>query len=335
MPFLKNGNRIFSNTQNFPDVSAICKSCKLQQPSFLKTTIKYWLSAFRLRTLPLALSTVTLGAFLAYFDGFSNWLVFALALLTTLFLQILSNLANDYGDSSHGVDNERRVGPQRSVQSGKISAARMKTAIAVFVALSLATGIPLVFMALANAGAASKIFFFVLGLLAIVAAIKYTVGKKPYGYYGFGDLFVFVFFGLAGVMGTYFLITNQFSAEVLLPASAVGFLSMAVLNLNNMRDRENDALTGKNTLVVRWGIRAARLYHLALIAGSVMSGLTFMIINYRSPFQLFFLITVPFFWMNVYGVFHNTIPAELDPYLKRLALTTLLFSVVFGLSLVL
>jgi 1,4-dihydroxy-2-naphthoate polyprenyltransferase len=301
----------------------------------LNTKLSYWLSAFRLRTLPLALSTITLGAFLAYFDGYSNWPVLILALLTTLFLQILSNLANDYGDSSHGVDNEKRVGPQRSVQSGKISPGQMKTAIFVFISLSLLSGIPLVFIALINAGAGAKVFFFVLGLMAIVAAIKYTVGKKPYGYAGFGDLFVFVFFGLAGVMGTYFLIANQFNAEVLLPASAVGFLSMAVLNLNNMRDRENDALSGKNTLVVRLGIRAARIYHLALIAGSVVSGLAFMIINYRSPFQMFFLISVPFFWMNVYGVFHNTIPAELDPYLKRLALTTLLFSITFGISLVL
>lgn len=295
--------------------------------------IKYWVSAFRLRTLPLALSTITLGAFLAWFDGSKNWLVFSLALLTTLFLQVLSNLANDYGDSSHGVDNENRVGPKRAVQSGKISPGQMKAAIIVFTSLSLTTGIPLVFIALQESGMAAIIFFFALGLFAIVAAIKYTIGKKPYGYYGWGDLFVFLFFGLAGVMGTYFLITKQFNAEVLLPASAVGFLSMAVLNLNNMRDRENDALSGKNTLVVRLGIRTARIYHLVLIAGSMLAGLIYMLINYRSPFQMFFLVTVPLFWMNVYGVFHHTIPAELDPYLKRLALSTFLFSVIFGLSL--
>lgn len=296
--------------------------------------ITYWISAFRLRTLPLALSTVSLGAFLAYFDGVKNLTVFILALMTTLFLQVLSNLANDYGDSSHGVDNERRVGPQRTVQSGKISSRQMKTAIIICTLLALTTGIPLVFNGLQGAGLLMKIFFFVLGLAAIVSAIKYTVGSKPYGYYGFGDLFVFIFFGLVGVMGTYFLITKHFNPQVLLPASAVGFLSMAVLNLNNMRDRENDALSGKNTLVVRLGIRAARFYHLALIAGSMVCGLVYMILNYRSPFQMFFLITVPFFWMNVYGVFHHTIPAELDPYLKRLALTTFAFSVIFGVSLI-
>lgn len=296
--------------------------------------LSYWVSAFRLRTLPLALSTITLGAFLAYFDGATNWTVFSLALLTTLFLQVLSNLANDYGNSSHGVDNAHRIGPQRAVQSGKISSRQMKTAIVVFTTLSLATGIPLVFKALQGTEYYVKAAFLSLGLFAIVAAIKYTIGKKPYGYYGFGDLFVFLFFGLAGVMGTYFLITRHFQTDILLPASAVGFLSMAVLNLNNMRDRENDANSGKNTLVVRFGIRTARIYHLLLISGSVICGLTYMIINYRSPTQMFFLLTVPFFWMNVYGVFHHTIPAELDPYLKRLALTTLLFSIIFGLSLV-
>lgn len=300
----------------------------------MSAKITYWISAFRLRTLPLALSTVSLGAFLAYFDGAMNLTVFILALLTTLFLQVLSNLANDYGDSSHGVDNERRVGPKRTVQSGKISAGQMKRAIVIVTLFALATGIPLVFKGLQGNGLLAKSFFFILGLAAIVSAIKYTVGKKPYGYYGFGDLFVFVFFGLVGVMGTYFLITNHFNPQVLLPASAVGFLSMAVLNLNNMRDRENDALSGKNTLVVRMGIRTARIYHLVLISGSIVCGLVYMILNYRSPFQMFFLVTVPFFWMNVYGVFHHTIPAELDPYLKRLALTTFAFSIIFGLSLV-
>lgn len=300
----------------------------------MSNKLKYWISAFRLRTLPLALSTVSLGTFLAYFDGARNWPVFILALLTTLFLQVLSNLANDYGDSSHGVDNENRVGPKRAVQSGSISAGKMKSAIITFTFLSLLTGIPLVFTGLKEAGIAGKLFFFALGLLAIISAIKYTVGRKPYGYYGYGDLFVFVFFGLAGVMGTHFLITNSIAPEILLPAAAVGFLSVAVLNLNNMRDRENDARSGKNTLVVRLGIKAARIYHLSLISASVICGLIYMIINYHSPFQMVFLVTVPFFWMNVYGVFHHSIPAELDPYLKRLALTTFAFSIIFGISLV-
>jgi len=301
----------------------------------LENKLKYWISAFRLRTLPLALSTIALGAFLAWFDGSKNWLVFTLALLTTLFLQVLSNLANDYGDSSHGVDNENRVGPKRAIQSGNISPGQMIGAIVVFTSLSLATGIPLVFVALQGSGMTAIIFFFALGFLAIVAAIKYTVGKKPYGYYGFGDLFVFLFFGLAGVMGTYFLITEHFNVEVLLPASAMGFLSVAVLNLNNMRDRENDALSGKNTLVVRFGIRAARIYHLCLIACSILAGLAYMLINYHSPYQMLFLVTVPLFWMNVYGVFHYTFAAELDAYLKRLALSTFVFSVIFGISLML
>ncbi len=299
------------------------------------TKLRYWITALRLRTLPLAFSSVLLGAFLAYFNGYQNWLVVGLALSTTLFLQVLSNLANDLGDSTHGADNENRLGPKRAVQSGKISALAMKHGVIVVALMALASGIPLVYFGTREIGLISKLLFLVLGLLAIISAITYTIGKKPYGYAGFGDLFVFIFFGLAGVMGTYFLITNHLAPDVFLPAAALGFLSVAVLNLNNMRDHKNDAQSGKRTLVVRWGIGAARIYHLVLITSSIVLGLTYMLLNYHSPLQMFFLITVPFFWMNVYGVFHNTIPAELDPYLKRLALTTLLFSIVFGLSLLL
>ncbi len=294
-----------------------------------------WVSALRLRTLPLALSTVGLGAFLAWFDGEKNWTVVALAMLTTLLLQVLANLANDYGDSSHGVDNHHRVGPKRAVQSGAITPRRMKTAIIICAILAAGAGLPLVFIALNGENSAVKIFFYLLGLLAIISAVKYTIGRNPYGYYGLGDLSVFFFFGPVGVMGTYFLITHQFEPIVLLPSAAVGFLSVAVLNLNNIRDHDSDALSGKNTLVVRIGVGAAKIYHMVLIALSVLFGVVHVVLNYHSPLQLFFLVSVPFFWMNVYGVFHQTIPAQVDPYLKRLAMATLLFSVAFGIGLVL
>lgn len=294
-----------------------------------------WISAFRLRTLPLALSTIGLGAFLAWFDGEQNWIVVALAMLTTLFLQVLANLANDYGDSEHGIDNHLRQGPQRAVQSGMVTPASMKTAIVICSLLAVGTGLPLVIIALYGEPITTKLLFYLIGLLAVISAIKYTMGKNPYGYYGFGDLFVFVFFGLAGVMGTYFLITKQFEPMVLLPSAAVGFLSVAVLNLNNIRDHDNDAINGKITLVVRIDVRAAKIYHLVLVSFAVFFGVIHMLLNYHSPIQMFFLVSVPFFWMNVYGVFQHTIPSELDPYLKRLTMATLLFSLTFGIGLVL
>ena len=217
------------------------------------STTKNWLVAFRLRTLPLALSSIILGSMLAYADGIFSWPVAILAVTTTLFLQILSNLANDYGDSVSGVDNEHRVGPSRSVQGGAITASQMRRAVFLFAFLSLASGIGLIIVGTRGLQLESTLIYLVLGLGAIAAAIKYTVGKNPYGYQGLGDLFVFIFFGLVGVCGTYYLHTHQLPWDILLPAASVGLLSVAVLNLNNLRDRESDAASGKRTLVVKLG----------------------------------------------------------------------------------
>lgn len=295
---------------------------------------KVWISAFRLRTLPLALSSVALGCFIAYYDGSLNWTVAILAALTTLFLQILSNLANDYGDSKNGADSEKRVGPKRAVQSGIIAPKQMKKVVILFILLSLISGIWLIYEGTRGISFIKVLLFLVLGLGAIVAAVKYTIGENPYGYSGFGDLFVFVFFGLTGVIGTYYLNTHAFKWDVLLPASAMGFLSAGVLNLNNMRDRVNDRDSGKHTLVVIMGIEKARWYHLALLAGSIISGLAYMLLHYHSPMQMLFLLTIPMLWINVAVVFKNTIPEELDPYLRKLALASLLFTLFFGLGLI-
>ncbi len=295
--------------------------------------VKTWIQAFRLRTLPLSLSSIALGSFLSYYDGAINWKVCILAALTTLFLQILSNLANDYGDSKHGVDSEKRVGPERAVQSGKIKPKRMKGVVIFFMVLSLVSGLWLIYEGTKGIPFTTVLIFIVLGFGAIAAAVKYTIGENPYGYSGFGDLFVFLFFGIVGVVGTYFLNTHTFSWELLLPASAMGFLSAGVLNLNNMRDRVNDQVSGKHTLVVKMGIEKARWYHLFLLLGSVIAGLSYMLLNYHSPFQMLFLLTIPMLWINVAVVFKNTIPEELDPYLRKLALTSLLFSLAFGIGL--
>lgn len=295
--------------------------------------IKIWIKAFRLRTLPLALSSVALGCFVANYDGALNWKVCVLAASTTLFLQILSNLANDYGDSKHGTDNLDRVGPLRAVQSGIIAPKEMKQVVILLMTLSFISGLWLIYEGTKGIPLINVVLFLALGLGAIAAAVKYTIGDHPYGYSGFGDLFVFIFFGLTGVIGTYYLNTHKLTWEILLPASAMGFLSAGVLNLNNMRDRVNDEISGKYTLVVKMGMQKAKWYHFFLLLGSVLSGLTYMLINYHSPFQLLFLITLPMLWINVAVVFKNTVPQELDPYLKKLALASLLFSFSFGIGL--
>ena len=217
------------------------------------SSIKAWITAFRLRTLPLAFSSILMGSFLAaYYDSFQGW-IFLLAIITTLFLQILSNLANDYGDTVNGADHEGREGPQRMVQSGIISLNKMKIAVMVFAILSFISGIGLIYISFGSLIHLKFLLFLLIGLAAIVAALRYTMGSNPYGYKGLGDLYVLVFFGLVGVGGTYFLHSNNWDWIIILPALAVGFLSSGVLNVNNMRDIESDKEAGKSTLVVKMG----------------------------------------------------------------------------------
>ncbi len=294
--------------------------------------VKDWIEAFRLRTLPLSLSSIVLGSFLAYYSGSFSWAVFILAMLTTLFLQILSNLANDYGDSKNGIDNETRVGPQRSVQSGLISAKAMKAMVIIFSTLSLISGSILVYVGTKGENFLFTLFFLILGLIAVASAIKYTVGKNPYGYRGLGDLFVFVFFGLVAVGGTFYLHTNTLPLDIFLPATSVGLLSVGVLNLNNLRDQVSDKNSGKRTMVVILGTKKAKVYHIALLSGAILSGVIFSLLHFHTPFQFLYLITLPFLVQHIQEVMHNTIPKELDPELKRLALTTLVFAFTFGIG---
>jgi 1,4-dihydroxy-2-naphthoate octaprenyltransferase len=299
-----------------------------------KSKIVSWLEAFRLRTLPLSLSSILLGGALAYADGPFSWRTTLLAALTTLFLQILSNLANDYGDFSHGLDNEDRQGPSRTLQKGALTPRAMKRAILLFSFLSLLSGILLIRSGTRGLLSAEALLFLILGVLAIGAAIKYTVGKKPYGYYGLGDLFVFLFFGLAGVLGTYYLNTHRLPATLLLPASATGFLATGVLNLNNMRDREADRRHGKRTLAVLLGPRNSRIYQLTLLLLAVLFSLIYTLLHYHSPWQFIFLIIVPPLIRNLQITWSGRSPADLDPLLKKLALTTLLYALSFGAGMV-
>ncbi len=301
----------------------------------MKQTIKVWLQAFRLRTLPLALSSTLLGSFLAYSKGKFSLAVFLLASLTTLFLQILSNLANDYGDGIRGFDDENRLGPERVIQSGKVSLKAMKRMIILFVLLSLISGTALILTGLPQYPVYKTIVFFVVGFSAIIAAVKYTIGKQPYGYVGLGDIFVFIYFGIVGVCGTFYLHTGFFDPWVLLPASTIGMFSSGVLNINNLRDINNDKKNGKKTLVVRLGVKGAKIYHAALVGIAVLLSVFYTIIFFRSPVQLLFMVTLPFLMIDVRNVFQNSMPVDLNVELKKLALTTFAFSITFGLGLIL
>ncbi len=298
------------------------------------TKLNSWISAFRLRTLPLALSSILMGSFLAIATDNYNWSVIILSLVTTLLLQILSNLANDYGDGIKGTDNSDRLGPLRAIQSGDISLKQMRIGIGIFVLLSLISGIWLIIEALGNDWYLGLLFF-VLGIAAIAAAIKYTVGNTAYGYSGFGDLFVFLFFGLLAVFGTYFLNTHSINWEIILPASSMGLLSTGVLNLNNMRDMKNDNVSGKYTLALKLGYQNAKFYHYMLVTLAMIFAIVFVVLYYHSLWQFLFLISFIFMIRDLFQISKITNKSLLDPYLKRLALLTLLFTILFGLGMVL
>jgi 1,4-dihydroxy-2-naphthoate octaprenyltransferase len=293
--------------------------------------IKVWLQAFRLRTLPLALSCIAMGGFLAASAGAFRWDIFILCILTTIFLQVLSNLANDYGDSVNGADHAGRKGPQRAVQSGAITAAQMRTAVIIFVLLCLCSGISLLLVSF-GLNWNALLFFFGLGVLSILAAIAYTVGKRPYGYAGLGDFSVLIFFGLVGVMGSYYLFTQHLSWRESLPALSCGFFSIGVLNVNNIRDIESDRAAGKFSIPVRIGRSSAVAYHWFLLCGGLLSATVYSALTFHSPWQFLFLLSAPLFIRNGMAVQQKP-SQELDPYLKQMALSTLFFVLLFGAGL--
>lgn len=264
--------------------------------------------------------------------GQFNWAVFGLCLLTTLLLQILSNLANDYGDSEKGTDNDERIGPKRAVQAGMLSFSEIKRGIVVCVILCLASGIALIYEAFKETSLNSSIFFLLLGVGAIAAAIKYTVGKSAYGYRGMGDVFVLLFFGFVGVCGSYYLMAQQLRWEVLLPAFTIGTFASGVLNLNNMRDMESDAKAGKITLVVRIGLEKARKYHRLLIILGFVAATGYVIADFRGTMQLLFILTAPLFRKHLVAVRSVENPRDFDPLLKQLAISTFIFSVLFAIG---
>lgn len=294
--------------------------------------MKAWLHAFRLRTLPLSLSGILLGSMLAWHANTFYWNIFVGCLATATLLQVLSNLANDYGDFKKGTDNDQRKGPTRSLQSGAITPNQMMVAIILCIVLTLSCGLFLLYSVFDSINYYS-IGFFALGLAAIAAAIKYTMGSNPYGYSGYGDAFVFIFFGPIAVIGSYYLHTQRFAFETVFPSLSLGFFSTAVLNVNNIRDIESDALAGKITRAVKLGKDQAIYYHGYLLAAGFMNCILYQIFTEFSLFNNLVVFCIPIAIKTFLGIKNAEDSKHIDPYLKQTVLMTLLFTILFCIGL--
>lgn len=295
--------------------------------------LKLWIQAARLRTLPLSVSGIIVGSALAFSRVSFNALLFGLLMLTTILLQVLSNFANDVGDFEHGTDNAERVGPQRGLQAGGLSLKEMKCGVAVAAVVAFLSGVAMLYTAFgidANFWA-----FLAFGILTIIAALRYTMGRNPYGYRGLGDVMVLVFFGWATTIGSYYIICQQITWQILVHGFGIGFLSMGVLNINNMRDAETDAKTGKRTIIVKLGVRFGQVYHLILCVLGV-SAFAVCILADRKPLALLWILP-PAVLLIMHGIriFTCSNVKTIDPELKKLSLSTLLMAVLFGLCVVL
>ncbi len=305
--------------------------------------MKHWIEAARVRTLPLSVSGIILGCFYAMSQARPNWKIFAFAMSTTLLLQILSNFANDYGDGVKGTDNDDRVGPKRAIQSGVISPQAMKRAMILTSILTMLSAVTLIYFSFKKTNPVYSLFFLTLGAVAVASAIRYTVGNTAYGYRGYGDVFVFVFFGLVSTLGVSFMYLKEIDSFLILPASAIGLLSVGVLNLNNMRDEASDRKVGKNTIVVKIGGAKAKVYHYFLVVTAMMAMLVFAFLFdwYKDSdpgyinfdIYLFVIAYVPLI-KHLRVVYNNKEPRLLDPELKKLAISTFLISVLLSLSLI-
>ncbi|MFM6946155.1 MAG: 1,4-dihydroxy-2-naphthoate octaprenyltransferase [Flavobacteriales bacterium] len=298
--------------------------------------IKAWLHAARLRTLPLSLSGIIVGTGLAAVLDAYNGQIFAFALLTTIGFQVLSNFANDLGDSQKGTDNAQRVGPARAIQSGQLTARQMKIGMWLVGIFSLLSAFYLIKLSIPNLSTTAIYTYVILAILCIAAAITYTVGKNAYGYRGLGDIMVFIFFGLVSVIGVFMLFGEAFEWIVLFPAISIGLWSTAVLNLNNLRDIENDSRMNKRTMVVKLGFQKAKFYHVFLISfGMATWFFTVYLLAISAMNYWLFISLLPSvgFALHLRNVVQNTEPARLDPELKKVALLTFFSSILFAILL--
>jgi len=302
-------------------------------PCTTTSPVKAWLESLRLRTLPLAFASIVMGSALASLQGVFHPLTALLALLTAGLLQILSNLANDYGDAEKGSDTPDRIGPLRGMQKGLITAPQMKQAIMLTVVLTVLSGIALI--AVACQKPSDVLGFLILGLLSIGAAITYTVGTRPYGYMGLGDISVLIFFGWISVAGTFYLQAGHFDWVVMLPATATGLLATAVLNINNLRDIDTDSANGKNTLAVRLGPQNARRYHAVIISAAVICLALFALLYLHSWSGWLFVLAIPMLVKHVSQVMRELNPEGIRPLLENMVKAALLTNVLFAVGLLL
>ncbi|MFP1869298.1 1,4-dihydroxy-2-naphthoate polyprenyltransferase [Lonsdalea quercina] len=287
-----------------------------------------WLDSLRPKTLPLAFASIVTGSAIAGWQSSFKPGVALLALLTAGLLQILSNLANDYGDAVKGSDTETRIGPLRGIQTGAISLTELRNALIVTVLLTIVSGLSLV--ALACEKPVDIVVFLGLGLMAILAAITYTVGNRPYGYIGLGDISVLIFFGWLSVAGSYVLQTGHFDSIVMLPATACGLLATAVLNINNLRDIDNDRLSGKNTLAVRLGAQKARRYHMLLLMAAPLCLGLFALIYLQSLAGWLFILSLPLLVKQGCYVLRETTAFSMRPMLEKTVKCALLTNILFA-----
>ncbi len=293
---------------------------------------KVWIQAARLRTLPLSLSGIIVGTAMAQKQGFFELGIFVLALLTTIGFQVTSNFANDYGDGVKGTDNADRIGPKRALQSGLLSRPVLKKGIIISIAITMLLALALIYLSFGASDLIYALLFFLLGTLSIWAALKYTIGSNAYGYMGLGDVFVFLFFGLLGVLGSMFLYTKTLDWASLLPAVVIGLLCVGVLNLNNLRDVVSDKKSGKNTLVVKMGFANGKRYHFMLIFIALLCFIAYIWIENIALFDSYFMLAFLPILIHLGTVVKTQEPGELDGELKKLALSTFALAILFYIA---
>ena len=296
-----------------------------------KTVIRAWISAFRPRTLFLAAAGVILGSGLALHVDRLDLTTALLTLTTALLLQLLSNLANDLGDYVKGTDRTgERVGPTRSVQSGVISVLKMKIGIGITALITMVFGLILLLRLFHTIGFLAIVIFFFVGFFSLVAALFYTLGSRPYGYIGLGDFFAFLFFGPIAVMGTYYLQAQLIDLGSVYPSIGMGLLSTMILNVNNMRDIKNDAKSGKRTIAVRLGLANAKVYHTVLMLVMFSCFLIYSFLYANSPWYRFAYVAVYALQIVLLSQIFNKEGKDLDPYLRKTALSAFLIGVLFS-----
>lgn len=292
-----------------------------------------WIDSFRLKTLPLALSAIFVGNALAYRQQHFNIWIMLLTLLTATLLQILSNLANDYGDAVKGSDTFDRIGPLRGIQQGLITLIQLRNALVINIILCILSGISLLILACDSYIEFGQ--FILLGLISIIAAITYTIGKKPYGYIGLGDLSVLIFFGLVSIVGSYYLQTKQLPLFIIFPAIGCGLLSVAVLNINNLRDCHSDKQNNKRTLVVLMGDKWGCYYHSLLLICAFACLLYCSYFYLKSLFSYLFLLTLPLVYQQIREVFKYRLTPAIGTLLVKMIKLALLTNVLYCIGIIL